>query len=155
MNRKVAYLFFLFCLGTLRLFPQSKSIGEIDERISLLRERDGLEDQIEKARNDSSLSNLSHSSKDLRLFLIKEGGKIVKLVEWYFFEDYLIYTETNWWDPIQNKLLFSEKTYHEKGRLIAWIKSESSFADSNSEEFRRLDKELQKYAAKLLKGEEE
>lgn len=120
-----------------------------------LKTRDGLFEQVEKAKNDSSLTNFSHSNQGLKLFVVKETGKILKMVEWYFFEDNLIYTETNWWDPIQNKLLFSEKTYHQKGKLIAWLKSESTFADSNSEEFRKFDRELQKYAAKLLKSEEE
>lgn len=151
----IPHIALFLCLGSGSLFSQSKSLGEIDQRVSFLKTRDGLDDQIEKARNDSSLSNFSHANEGLKFFMVKESGKTVKLVEWYFLEDYLIYTETNWWDPIRNKLLFTEKTYHQKGKMIAWIKSETTFADSNSEEFKKLDRDLQKYAAKLLKGDEE
>lgn len=153
--KTVLHILFFICLGSATLFSQTKSLGEIDQQILYLKTRDGLENRIEKVKDDSSMTSFSHSNEGLKLFIVKESGKTVKMVEWYFFEEQLIYTETNWWDPVRNKLLFNEKTYHQKGKLIAWINSENTFADSNSEEFRKLDRELQKYATKLLKAEEE
>src|SRR5690349_20840364 len=97
--KNLLHIVIFLLTGSISLFAQTKSLGEIDERVLYLKERDGLSEQIEKARKDSSLTNFSHTNQGLKLFIVKESGKTVKMVEWYFFDDYLIYTESNWWNP--------------------------------------------------------
>ncbi len=72
-----------------------------------------------------------------------------KNVEWYFFEEKLIYIQQIWTDKETNKIVDSKKCYLNSGQLIAWVINDK-LVDANSEEFKKVKIELGAYGKKLI-----
>ncbi len=144
-------IFFFFC----KVVSQNATISGIEARLNQLREKDRVPDLIAGARSDTLSWPLHQLTDYLYVETEAAGSSIVKTKEWYFDKKHLFYAETTWWDTQKHQLLYSEKIYLDKGKLFAWINSENSFVNSNSDEFRKMDTILRESAKKILEAKEE
>lgn len=144
-------LFFLLGIFTLlNLHSQNMSIGEIDKHVELTRQHIEELEEVKRFDTDTAKRTLYFKGKELKVVAVRgKSDKIEKSVQWYFHKRSLLYTETNWSDSTTGRQLFTERTYHNNGDLIAWINSENSFVDSSSPEFNKLDRELRAYATQI------
>lgn len=146
MPKKFSILLFLFF--TIRIFSQNNSIAEIDKTIQQIKSHLESFERIEKLNSPEGNKYAYFNEGELQLISVNETGKVEKTVQWFYHDKILIYTETNWLSA-EGKLLYSEKTYHYNGSLIAWLNSENTFVDSSSPEFIKLDKKLTAYGIKI------
>jgi len=130
-------------------FSQNSSIAEIDKTIEQMKNQKDAYEKIEKIKSENAYKYVYFKDNEVQIISINEKDKIEKNVEWFYLNNNLIYTETNWLNIIGGKKLFTEKTYHVKGNLIAWLKSENTFVDASSTEFKKMDKDLGAYAIKI------
>jgi len=148
---KTKPLFFVIAFfGLTNLFSQNSSIGGIEEIVSSLKSKLETWEKVEMVNTIETKKYFYYKENDLQLASVQQiEKKIEKNVQWYFLNKQLLYSETNWLDTASGKLLYTEKTYHANGNLIAWLNNESTFVDSNSPEFKNLDKSLNDYSLKL------
>ena len=150
------HAFLLFSLIALQVSAQITTISDVEARVSQIQNHLNELRKTEKVQTLESSKHCYYNENELKLVTVQEKGKIEKKVAWYFTEKTLLYTETNWTDTEKGTVLYLEKTYHtDQGKLLAWLNSENTFVDSSSEEFRKMDRSLQDYAAKLLNESEE
>lgn len=150
--RTFSFLFFFLGVSLPSLWCQVNTIKSVDATILNWREKDQLAAQVNEKMQDSSRWEFQQVSEHLYLEINRESEKTIKLCEWYFEGEVLLYTETSWWNIFKNERLYTEKTYHQDGKLMAWLTSENSFANSNSAEFRQRDRELRELQKKLRQG---
>jgi hypothetical protein len=134
---------------TSKIFSQS-NISSIDALVAGIKNKQEMYEKYEKINSQEGFHYVFHKDNEPKFVVVQQHGKIEKNVTWYFKDSALLYTETNWSDSLSKKILFNEKTYHDKTGLIAWINSESTFIDANSAEFKKLNLELTAYGQKLF-----
>jgi hypothetical protein len=88
------------------------------------------------------------NSLQLIKVLVKDNG-IEKLIEWYYAEGKLIYSEANWTDITTKKAVNKVQCYFDKDHLITWIDFGNKFLDPNSLEFKERDSQMDVYGKKL------
>jgi hypothetical protein len=90
-------------------------------------------------------------SKELKLIsvgTVDRKQNLAKIVDWYFNNGQLIYTEQNYKERSSNKILETEKFYLNNENLFAWSQ-EGTWKDPNSAEFKQAATGLHAYAASL------
>lgn len=148
MNTK-ALLFFSSFLISFSAFSQSISITEIDAQIAKMRVELASYQKIEKIKTDSASVDIYLQDGEVQMITVLEKGLIEKHVEWYYTNGILCYSETNWTVTSSNEPMYKDKTYHNKGVMIAWIDGENSFVDASSSKFKEVEKAVNEYSAKI------
>jgi hypothetical protein len=142
----------LLCLLSIPLHGQntSVSISSIDKQVTELKSK--LENCAFKNNTDQDSINVSACFVSGKLYYIevREKAEPHKRILFFYDNYYLIHTETVWMHPSNGKILNAEKTYHDKGSLIAWLKNEIDFVNSSSEEFIQHEKKLRDKAQEFL-----
>lgn len=139
----------VFLLSTVRSFSQECVIVEIGNSVSEITENMNSFTQKDGVQSDTLNVTYYYDGPEIRIISATSDnqGRSILL---YYLRNKLIFTESNWYDPRTNRHLYRETTYHCQGRLFAWLKSETTFADSNSAEFKSLDRHLRVYSLNLL-----
>lgn len=147
MNRKLYFSAICICFLQVMQSQGTSTVKEIDELVSTIKTQ--TYSSKKEKKSDKAYKFLFFNDTTLLAQEVTDSGSIIKKVGWYFHENELIYTETTWYKPESEQILFQEKSYHHKGSLIAWLKSENTFVDSRSPEFSKFEKEINVYVSKI------
>lgn len=145
------FLFFLSCCTSLLASAQNHTIEEIDKTVQTIKNNANTYEQREQINTEEIKKAYYFEGSALRIFSIVEKTNIEKNCSWYFVDDKLIAWESDWMRISDGGLISNEKTYHYNNELIAWLRSENSFEDSNSAEFKQKDRELRTQVEQILK----
>lgn len=130
-------------------FGQEGSIGDIERTVFYMKEGIDIFEKVQKEKTSTTQTNVYYVKAEPQIIRFQKKEKIEKIVDWYYFEQILIYTESRWQDTASGKVLYTEKTYHHNGALIAWLTSENTFVDANSPDYKSLEKRLDTTAINL------
>lgn len=132
-----------------RIFGQEGTIGDIERTVFYMKEGIDIFQKVQKEKTATTQTNVYYVKAEPQIISFQKKEKLEKIVDWYYFEQILIYTESRWQDTASGKVLYTEKTYHHNGALIAWLTSENTFVDSTTPDYKRLEKRLDTTAIKL------
>lgn len=105
-------------------------------------------EKINKKTGHRLVYTKGHEIKLITVF--SKDKDLDKNVSWYFANGELFYSEQKWTDSSTGSLVNNEKFYLTNGHLIAWIKTDNSFVNRDSEEFKDIDKKLVDYGKILI-----
>jgi hypothetical protein len=147
------YLTLLYSLGiTITCcFAQNEgsTIKTIDGRVkNILAALDGCEKK-ERVKNESG-SNIVFTCEQEKVVQIHAtDNNINKEVMWVYLDDVLIYSE-QLWRRGEGETIDHQKFYFDKKEMIAWLKTDGSFVNVNSDEFIDLGKEILTQSKRLV-----
>jgi hypothetical protein len=148
MQLKLFHLvIFYICCG---YSSAQSTIADIDQKVDFIKDKLETLDKVEKIKTDSTDQVFYFKNHKLVMVQVRDSSKIEKIVQWFFDNDKIFYSEMNWLDPDKGLILFSEKTYHKDGYMFAWLNNENTFSDTRSYEFKQLDIGIRKMAEKWL-----
>jgi hypothetical protein len=127
----------------------NNTIVEIERNVFYMKTGIDSFEKVELEKTPNSHKYVYYNKSEPLIISFQKREKLEKDMDWYYFDKVLIYTETNWQDTTSGKILYTEKTYHHNGALIAWLNSESTFVDSNTPEYKSLERRLDTTAIHL------
>ena len=135
------------------VYSQAKSdkeqIADIDKIKKEIKANLNSYTKTERAKSSEGYRYVYTEGKDLRLVAVYFKDTIEdKNVEWYFYNNQLIYSTQVWTNRASKKIIDNEKFYLNNERLFAWIRAGKKI-DVNSKDFKKVADEFPKYAAKL------
>ncbi|PBQ34145.1 hypothetical protein CNR22_20990 [Sphingobacteriaceae bacterium] len=139
----------LLLLSTSSIFGQTTGITDIERTVFYMKEGIEVFEKVQKEKTATSQIYIYYHKAEPQIIRFQKKEKLEKIVDWYYFEQILIYTESNWQDTTSGKVLFTEKTYHHNGSLIAWLTSENTFVNSTLPEYKSLERRLDTTAIHL------
>jgi hypothetical protein len=133
-------------------FSQSggSTIKSTDERVkNILSSIDNCE--REERVNDEAGSDILYNCGTEKVVQIRViENKVNKEVTWIYENDSLIYVEQRW-THLNGVVIDYEKFYLNKKELFAWLKTNGSFVDVNSDEFIKLSRDLKTQTKPLMR----
>lgn len=109
--------------------------------------------KIEKLNDTTGYNCAFFKGNELKVIMKRAIDKrdnryVDKKIEWYFFNNQLIFSKQTWFDIVTNKLIDDEKIYLKNEELVAFIKFDKVIT-SSSQEFRNINNQLPTIIAKL------
>ncbi len=127
------------------------TVALIDKVVAGMKEDVGAYHKEEIINSEEGYRWIYYKDQEPLVIEVQERARILKKVCWYFYQEKLIYTETNWTDSLDGKTIHREKTYHYQEAMIAWLDNENTFVNANSAEYNSLDKALTEYSQKIYR----
>jgi hypothetical protein len=88
--------------------------------------------------------------KELRVVQASyDSDSTLMIVEWFFYNNKMIYNQQRWLDGATQKLQQTFKMYLKDENLIAWLNTKKGAYDPSSTEFKELGEGLKEYAKQL------
>lgn len=125
-------------------------IENIEKTIKEIKNNLNKYQKVEKLNDNNGIKYVYKDGNELKIIsLVVNDSETNKSVEWYFANGQLIYSQQIWIDQKSNEIIDNEKCYLISGQLIAWTKNNKT-VDTTTEEFKKVNSELQAYAKVLL-----
>ncbi|WP_027420274.1 hypothetical protein [Crocinitomix catalasitica] len=135
---------FIFTVLSSSLFAQD--FKAIDQTKTEIKNSIKTLTEINEYKDSLSFKNFYLKEDKLQLIQVKSTqNNIVKIVEYYFKDEFLIYIEQQWLDLETGKVISLQKSYWKNRELIKWSTSEDGEIDKSSQKYLAFEAEVLNY----------
>ena len=135
---------FIFTVLSSSLFAQD--FKAIDQTKTEIKNSIKTLTEINEYKDSLSFKNFYLKEDKLQLIQVKSTqNNIVKIVEYYFKDEFLIYIEQQWLDLETDKVISLQKSYWKNRELIKWSTSEDGEIDKSSQKHLAFEAEVLNY----------
>ncbi|OFX44143.1 MAG: hypothetical protein A2046_14515 [Bacteroidetes bacterium GWA2_30_7] len=128
----------------------NSKIEEIDKITTSINKNIDNYQKIEKVKNATGNKYNYYKSNELQLVTVEAfENNLTKKVCWYFQNNQLIFSDVLWTNNESGIIVKYVKAYLQNEKLFAWIKTDNSYINPNSQEFKDADEQLREYASTL------